>query len=72
MVTNRLVSNAWDRDGQTLLEALDSEIDLETVIMALTGIDADDERFSWEDGRTLLSMISKCAAALEKIGRAHV
>jgi hypothetical protein len=65
MVTNRLVSNAWDRDGQTLLEALDSEIDLETLIMALTGIDADDERFSWEDGRTLLSMISKCAAALE-------
>jgi hypothetical protein len=65
MVTNRLVSNAWDRDGQTLLEALDSEIDLETLILALTGIDADDERFSWEDGRTLLSMISKCAAALE-------
>jgi hypothetical protein len=65
MVTNRLVSNAWDRDGQTLLEALDSEIDLETLIRALTGIDADDERFSWEDGRTLLSMISKCAAALE-------
>ena len=65
MVTNRLVSNAWDRDGQTLLEALDSEIDLKTVIVALTGIDADDERFSWEDGRILLSMISKCAAALE-------
>ena len=65
MVTNRLVSNAWDREGQTLLEALGSEIDLETLIKALTGIDADDERFSWEDGRTLLSMISKCAAALE-------
>ena len=65
MVTNRLLSNAWDRDGQTLLEALESQIDLETLIMALTGIDADDERFSWEDGRTLLSMIGKCAAALE-------
>jgi hypothetical protein len=65
MFTSRLVSNAWDRDGQTLLEALESEIDLETLILALTGIDADDERFSWQDGRTLLSLISKCAAALE-------
>lgn len=65
MLTNRLVSNAWDRDGQTLLEALEGEIDLETLILALTGIDADDERFSWKDGRTLLSMISKCAEALK-------
>jgi hypothetical protein len=65
MFTNKLISNAWDRDGQTLLEALQSGIDLESLIMALTGIDADDERFSWQDGRALLSMIRNCAAVLE-------
>ena len=65
MLTNKLITNAWDRDGQTLLEALESKIDLEILILALTGIDADDERFSWQDGRTLLSMVGKCAAALE-------
>lgn len=64
MLTNKLITNAWDKDGQTLLEALESEIDLETLILALTGIDAEDERFSWQDGRTLLSMVSNCAAAL--------
>lgn len=65
MFSNRLLADPWDRDGQTLLEALESEIDLESLILALIGLDLDDERFSWRDGRTLQAMISNCAAALK-------
>ena len=67
MFSSKLIVDAWDRNGQTLLEALESGIDMETLILALIGLDLDDERFSWQDGRALQSMINSCAAALKNL-----
>lgn len=64
MFTNKLLSDPWDQQGQTLLTELEADTDLELLITALVGLDRDDERFSWQDGRKLLAMIHTCGAAL--------
>ena len=66
MTIDALRANPWDREGQTLLHALGNGVDLDSLITALTGLDPEDERFSWHDGRTLKRMIATSAKALQQ------